>query len=630
MRSGGHEQESHFMAIAVALLLSAGLHICFLFFFRDYTLTSAVRERIAGMFNVQPAPMKVRRINDSKSLSLDKLLGTEDRKLSSGEMQQEVERLSRDAPAAASAPLPVQRDAVKPPGREIAAGEIRPEDITPWEPRQEIVQITDKLIDDSAALMPRREITNVERIPNAPDIVSMVDVASVSALTAPKAIAGEQVDGPLRLPALPELKLLRPAATIAPSTSASGISDGGDDVRSQVRGVLTDEEKRRQITEIEEQRKKGDRSSVAAEKPAGDRRKMRGEIDARKESAEYASFDDTLAAGLETWTSEKENGRIYFKLSLQPRADRPVEVIAKDIVFMMDVSGSLGEERMRRCRDSLSKALGLLNAGDRFNVVEFRDSYSMCFPGWAPASAENIAKANNYVSALRSWGSTDLLASLQTLFRFERNPLRPLIVFVVTDGIPTKGEIQSAKIIGEFSKLNAGVLSVYMLGVSRKANAYLIDMLTACNRGEATILQGGIMGISDAFASAYNGIRNPVLSDVSFSFGADSQVEVYPRDVANLYRDRPLTIFGSCPASTRELVFQLRGLAGEKAYDSILRLDIGKARRGNSKLREKWASAKMYWLVSEFARQPRRDTMRQMNDVHDRYGVMIPYEREMR
>ena len=69
MRSGGHEQESHFMAIAVALLLSAGLHICFLFFFRDYTLTSAVRERIAGMFNVQPAPMKVRRINDAKSLS---------------------------------------------------------------------------------------------------------------------------------------------------------------------------------------------------------------------------------------------------------------------------------------------------------------------------------------------------------------------------------------------------------------------------------------------------------------------------------------------------------------------------------------------------------------------------------
>ena len=630
MRGAGHDRESHAAAIVVALLLSIGLHVCFLAFFKDYSLTGAVRTRLAGMFEGRPAPMNVRRINTAERLSLDKLLGSGDRRLSTAEMSAEVDKLSRDVPAETVAPPPVRRAEVKMPAREVVSGKVRPEDITPWEPRQQIAQITERLIDDSAAALPRREIANVERIPDAPDVVSSVDLASLSALTAPKAIAGNTVDEPLRPLAPPALDLPRPVAGIAPGASAAGLSDGASDVRAQVRGVLTDDEKSRHLREIEEQRKKSDASEVVSEKPAGDRRKMRGEIEERKDEAEYASLDDTLAVDLETWTPAKEPGRMYFKLSLQPRADRPVEVIAKDIVFMMDVSGSLGEERMRRCRDSLVRALGLLNAGDRFNVVAFRDSYMMCFPDLAEATAANIAAAGKFVSAMRSYGSTDLFASLRTLFRFPRNPSRPLMVFMVTDGIPTKGEVQSTRIIGEFSKLNAGVLSVYMLGVTKKANAYLIDMLTACNRGESVIIKGTMAGIPDAFADAYDGIRNPVLADVSFSFDSASGAETYPKDTANLYRDRPLTVYGSCPASARELVFQVRGLAGEKAYDSIVRMDLTKARRGGERLRDSWARAKMYWLVSEFARQPRRDTMRKMTEVHERYGVMIPYEKELR
>lgn len=630
MSTANHDRDKHTAAIVTALLLSVVMHVCFLIFFKDYKLTSAIGARVNALFGGQPAPMNVSRVDEQKEFSLDQLLNDGvDRRLSETEMRSEVDQLSRDSSTALTAPPPVAREDIKMPSREIAAGEIRPEDITPWEPRQQIAQITKRLADDELAVYQRREIADIERIPDAPDIVSSVDLASLSALTAPKAITGEALDEPLRPGSAIQTALLKPAAAISPTTSASALSPMGEDVRGKVRGVLTDEEKKELGRELEEQRKKSAALTKEELKAGGDRRKTRDEIDELKDAAEYVSLDDMLAVELETWRPRRDAKRLYFKLSVRPREDRPVEVIAKDIVFMMDVSGSLGEERMQRCRASLTRALGLLNAGDRFNIVAFRDVYSMCFPDWAEATSANISKANTFVSAMRSYGSTDLFASLQTLFRFPRNLSRPLIVFMVTDGIPTKGEVQSTKIIGEFSKMNAGVLSVYMFGVAQKANAYLIDMLTACNRGESTIVKGGRSDINAAFGRAYDGIRNPILADVNIAFDSASEAEVYPRDSANLYRDRPLTLYGSCPLDTRELVFQLRGLAGEKAYDSIIRIDVAKGRRGDEELRERWAKAKMFFLVSDFARNPRSDIMREMVKVHKEYDVMIPYEKEL-
>jgi hypothetical protein len=206
-----------------------------------------------------------------------------------------------------------------------------------------------------------------------------------------------------------------------------------------------------------------------------------------------------------------------------------------------------------------------------------------------------------------------------------------MIAFVVTDGKPTFGMTESAKIIGAFSKLNNGLVSIYMFGTQKSANAYLLDMLTYCNRGSAAVLSGNRWDIAPAMAIVYEGLRNPVMADVSVVFDSASKSEVYPKRTTNLYKDRPLELVGVCPDGTQELVFQLRGLAAEKGYDSIFRLSLTRhAKLGSAAIKTRWTQQKMFHLVGEYSRDPQQRTFAAMLKLNKAYGVKIPYEDELK
>ena len=123
----------------------------------------------------------------------------------------------------------------------------------------------------------------------------------------------------------------------------------------------------------------------------------------------------------------------------------------KDIVFVQDASRSLAEERLHFCRDALNQAIRLLPKGDRFNVVLFRDDAEFCFQGWASPTDANIQQASAFIDAMKSRGDTDVFKSMQKILGLPRDPARPLIIVLVTDGKATKGLTESTRIIGEFS-----------------------------------------------------------------------------------------------------------------------------------------------------------------------------------
>jgi hypothetical protein len=106
---------------------------------------------------------------------------------------------------------------------------------------------------------------------------------------------------------------------------------------------------------------------------------------------------------------------------------------------------------------------------------------------------------------------------------------------------------------------------------------------------------------------------------------------VYPKSTSNLYKDRPLELSGVCPEGTEELVFQLRGLAADKGYDSIFRLSLTRhAKRGVPALKARWAQQKMFHLVGAYSRDPHQQTFADMLKVNKQYGVEIPYENELK
>ena len=244
---------------------------------------------------------------------------------------------------------------------------------------------------------------------------------------------------------------------------------------------------------------------------------------------------------------------------------------------------------------------------------------------------ETLEKAEAYINAMTAGGNTDLFASMQDLLSLDCDSSRPAIAFVVTDGLANKGITDSSEIIGEFSRRNAGKISVFTMGASQRANRYLIDLLSYCNKGYVDIVSKGRWDIPEAAEAVMKGISRPVLGDLRLQFAADSSCEVYPQQVSNLYLDRPLVLYGRYRKGEEQLVFQAVGRAGETPCDLVFDLPMAEeGSRGDDKMiRQSWAQQKIYHLIGEYARTRDAAVLKELRRTAGAYHERIPYKRSL-
>ena len=170
-----------------------------------------------------------------------------------------------------------------------------------------------------------------------------------------------------------------------------------------------------------------------------------------------------------------------------------------------------------------------------------------------------------------------MFASIASVLTLPRDPARPLIALVVTDGDANEGVSETAEIISKFSALNDGLVSVYMYGVKASANKELIDVLTRGNRGDSFIFDGWRWKAGSEIETLAERFRDPVLSDLRIVFASGCPAEVYPRLLKNLYRGESVEIAGRVPEGVGEVSFSLKGLNGRKAYESFFKIPLASA-----------------------------------------------------
>jgi hypothetical protein len=277
----------------------------------------------------------------------------------------------------------------------------------------------------------------------------------------------------------------------------------------------------------------------------------------------------------------------YFKLTVTPRAD--LQVVPKDVVVLIDASGSIGSERLVSCRVAAKGILrSALNSGDRFNLVAFRNKFSYAFRRWQECDQASFAAADKWLSGLAAHGRTDVFGTIRSVLTLPRDPARPLIALVVTDGDANAGVSDTAQILSKFTDLNDGLVSVYMYGVKESANRELIDLLTHANRGESFIYGGVRWKAGSGIESLSERFRDPVLTDLRVIFASTSRAEAYPRLLRNLYAGGKVSLVGRVPRGTGEVAFSLRGLNGKDTYEAFFRVTLGKIAVDPSVVRE-WA-----------------------------------------
>ncbi len=575
------DDHHHYGFVAVAVILSAIIHFAAYRRAQDmrFDVSASLDPVLREQREIKP-PAHIENLTEDPLRPVENPFAGNPSATPALGIQAEVAELASQPDAALSAPR-VSEEALGV-AKEVPVEIPEPQPVNEgWQPRQQVIEVVDRLVRDDVVPMPRLEVPSIERISAAPDYIPPVTLTKDLLKTPP-------------MPSTP-IPLPNPGATPTPA-------------------AITPEEIDVPETTTPEAQTPEATISRFGEKPS--------------DISTFKPVDSRLAAKAKVFRPNGETGRSYFRLEIAARDPSVLPVVPKDIVFVQDASRSLAEERLHFCRDALNQTIRLLNPGDRFNVVLFREDAEFCFEGWASPTEENLARAKAFIDAMKSRGDTDVFKSMQAILGLPRDNARPLIIVLVTDGKATKGLTESSRIIGEFSKLNDNV-SVFALGTHGRANNYLLDLLTFCNRGTANVVTSGRWDIPKNIMAVTEGCSQPVLGRVGVTTDIMSHADLYPLPSANLYANRTLEYYGSCPGDVTNLVVQVRGEGGKAKCDIIFQMDLSQAESGGDEIRENWVRRRMYSLIGEYARNPSPAILDAMQRLSLETGMPIPYRNQI-
>jgi hypothetical protein len=450
-------------------------------------------------------------------------------------------------------------------------GETRPA----WDPREEILQINEATIDERIGALPRRYTEMIERTVRVPDITL-----------------------PIEPPA--DLTALLP-----------GIGDAG--IEATARDVAWPEGWGASMLGALEPEFASTPVSIVIADPSESLAEAIDPVEA------------LLALDVTAFRANDEGGAIYFRIEIRRREEISLPVVPKDILLMQDCSESMTPAKLAEAKRGLRRWLDMIGPEDRFQILAFSHKVDRCFAEpWQKMNEQTRRQAIAFIDSLRAVGNTDIFASLQAAAALPRNPARPFIVILITDGRPTVGMTLSSEIIERFSQANDGRLALFAIGAGRRANRFLLDMLSYRNRGDSLIVFDDSL-LVNAMERWARETQRPVLSDLRYRFSGIDQTEIYPRALTPLFLDRPLVLYGRADSPDAEIAFQIVGRNGADVRDMVFPLRLSQARGGGADLRTRWAWHRVYHLISEHTRTGDENLIREIRQVASRYGLAVPY-----
>jgi len=336
--------------------------------------------------------------------------------------------------------------------------------------------------------------------------------------------------------------------------------------------------------------------------------------------------------GLTLLTHREPGKQGYFLLMISPKDDwSEQEYSAKDVVFVVDTSGSMADEgKMEKARAALLYGVRILRPQDRFNIISFAGEERLMEAGLIAADEKGRARGEAFVKTLKPVGGTNinqsLLASLRQFSETDRE--RPKMLVFMTDGLPTVDETNVTKIIDNVRKASRPGVRVFTFGVGYDVNTALLDKLAAENGGVADYVEPKEdleVKVSNFFAK----VNYPVLTDLQLDMGGAQTDLIYPRSIPDLFRGSQVMLIGrySNEADLKSITMKLTGKAGgsTRMY-TYANLSFPLRAETNDYLPRLWATRRVGWLMEQVRTNGEQKELRdEIVDLGTRYGIVTPY-----
>ena len=238
--------------------------------------------------------------------------------------------------------------------------------------------------------------------------------------------------------------------------------------------------------------------------------------------------------------SDKRGG--HFATYLIPALNyKTNEIVPKDVVFLMDTSGSQQGEPLAKSQELMRRFIQGLNPNDTFTIIDFANTAKALSTTPLANTAENRQRAINYIDKLQANGGTELLNGIQAVMNFPaaaRGRLRSMVL--ITDGyIGNENEVL-ALVQRSLKPGNR----LYSFGVGSSVNRFLLNRLAEVGRGTSQVIRQDEPS-AEAAEKFFSQINSPVLTNIQISWeGVGEKPEIYPIAAPDLFASGPLVLFG--------------------------------------------------------------------------------------
>jgi len=332
-----------------------------------------------------------------------------------------------------------------------------------------------------------------------------------------------------------------------------------------------------------------------------------------------------------TLLTHREPGKDgYYLLMISPKDDwSEQEYTAKDIVFVLDTSGSMAEAgKMEKARAALLYGIRILRPQDRFNVVSFAGEERLMEARMITADDQGRKRGEEFAQSLRPVGGTNInQALLSAMQQFEPSN-RPKILIFMTDGLPTVGVTNPTLIVDNARAARVPGMRLFTFGVGYDVNTALLDKLAAENGGVADYVEPKEdleVKVSNFFAK----VNYPVLTDLKLDMSGVQTDLVYPKALPDLFRGSQLILIGRYrnPIDMDFVRLQLAGSANgatKNFFYNNLRFPMRED--ANDFLPRLWATRRVGWLMEQVRTNGEQQELRdEIVDLGTRYGIVTPY-----
>ncbi|HWX21584.1 MAG TPA: VIT domain-containing protein [Candidatus Binatia bacterium] len=353
----------------------------------------------------------------------------------------------------------------------------------------------------------------------------------------------------------------------------------------------------------------------------------------------FAPEKDELGVNLLAHKSSGEDG--YFLLLASPGVDvKEKQVILKDVVFVLDTSGSMAGKKLDQAKKALDFCLENLNDGDRFEILRFSTEVEPLFNKLMEASRQNRAQAESFVKDLKPIGATAIDEALRQALNLQSRRLeakeapgkesavstsRPFVVIFLTDGQPTIGTTDPDQIVSNVKRNTDGRTRIFCFGIGTDVNTHLLDKITEETRAFSQyVLPEEDLEVK--VSSFFSKIKEPVLANPTLEFtGGIHASKLYPSPLPDLFKgeqlvlvgrysghgDSAVVVEGAVNGATRKFTFEVKFPEDSSDNDFIPRL---------------WATRRVGYLLDEIRLHGENSELRdEVTELARKYGIVTPY-----